>query len=55
MAKLYEELIVIKLSKLVRTNDTVGKIASEEILTTVTKVLEELTGDAVVVEVESAE
>lgn len=55
MAKLHEELIVIKLSKLVRANDEVGKIASEEILTTVTKVLEELAGESVVVEVESAQ
>ena len=55
MAKLHEEHIVIKLSKLVRTNDEVGTVASEEILTTLTKVLEELVGESVVVEVESAQ
>lgn len=53
MAKIHEEVIQIKLSKLIRTDDQIGRIASEEIITTVTKVLEELSGDTVIVEVES--
>lgn len=55
MAKIHEEHLVIKLSKLVRTTNEVDTIISEEILTTVIKVLEELAGDSVIVEVESTQ
>jgi hypothetical protein len=54
MAKIHEEIVVIKFSKLVRDSDTVEAIASEELVTSLGAVAEELAGAGVIVEVEAA-
>jgi hypothetical protein len=58
MAQIHEEVIVIKLSKLVKSgtvaaSDLAG-IATEEILSALEQVVQELVGDSVIVEVEAA-
>jgi hypothetical protein len=54
MAKIHEETIVIKLSKVVKDHDPVepGTIGTEELVMALTAVSEELAGAGVVVEVE---
>lgn len=54
MAKIHEEVIVIKVSKLVKDSAEVDAVVSEEITAALQSVAEELLGDAVVVEVERA-
>lgn len=56
MAKIYEEAIVIKLSKLVKTNDNghVTALVNAETLAALEQVAQELVGSDVVVEIESA-
>lgn len=54
MAKIHEETIIIKLSKLVKDHDPAGPgtIGTEEVVTALTAVSEELVGASIVVEVE---
>lgn len=54
MAKIVEEVIVIKVSKLVKdiTNDT--SVVSEETIASLEAVVQELVGESTVVEVEKA-
>jgi hypothetical protein len=56
MAKIYEEIIVIKLSKLVKNDSdaTNGTLASDEIVTALEQVAQELVDNGVIVEVEKA-
>jgi hypothetical protein len=54
MAKIYEELVVIKLSKLVRDDADVQAIATDDIVVALQTVAEELAGDGVVVEADRA-
>ena len=55
MAKVHEEVIVIKLSKLTKETDhDHPSIANQEIEQTLEQVVQELVGDAVIVEVERA-
>lgn len=54
MAKIQEEVIVIKLSKLVKDNDNAGIIATEDIIAALAGVAEELAGAGIVVEAERA-
>jgi hypothetical protein len=54
MAKIHEEIVVIKLSKLVKDNDSVGVIADDEIIAALQSVAEELAGSGIVVEAERA-
>jgi hypothetical protein len=54
MAKIQEEVIVIKLSKLVRESDPATTVATDEVVSALTTVAEELAGVGVVVEVERA-
>jgi hypothetical protein len=55
MAKIYEEVVVIKLSKLVKGDiDVTHSLASSEVISALEQVVQELVGDSVVVEVESA-
>jgi hypothetical protein len=55
MAKVYEEVIVIKLSKLTKDSESDHpSIANVEIEQTLEQVVQELVGDAVIVEVERA-
>jgi hypothetical protein len=54
MAKIHEETIVIKFSKMVKDSDPIGPgtIASQEVITALTAVSEELVGAGVVVEID---
>ena len=56
MAKILEEVVVIKLSKLVKNEKDVkpGTLASDEIVAALEQVAQELVGDAAIVEVERA-
>ena len=54
MAKIHEEIVVIKLSKLVKDTDAGSEIASDDIVTALQSVAEELAGAGVVVEAERA-
>lgn len=54
MAQIHEEIIVIKMSKLVKSDASVTPIASAEIVSALAEVAEQLAGAGVVVEVEKA-
>jgi len=57
MAKIHEEVIVIKLSKLIREKDeaaSVAAIANNDVCDALQSVTEELLGSGVIVEVERA-
>jgi len=55
MAKIHEEIVVIKLSKLIKDGSSdQGKIATEELVESLAAVAEELGGPGIVVEVERA-
>ena len=54
MAKIHEEIVVIKLSKLVRDSDAGSEIATPDIVAALQSVAEELAGAGVVVEAERA-
>lgn len=53
MAKIIEEVVVIKLSKLVKDDVTQG-IVTEDLQAALEQVSQELVGDSVIVEVEKA-
>jgi hypothetical protein len=52
MAKVYEEILIVKLSKLVKETADVDSIVSQETLEQLTSVVEELAGPGIVVEIE---
>lgn len=54
MAKIHEEVLVIKLSKLVKNDNGSQTIITEDIIAALEQVSQELVGDNVVVEVEKA-
>jgi hypothetical protein len=54
MAKIYTETIVITLNKLIRDDALAEPIASDDIITALQQVAEELAGAGVVVEAERA-
>jgi hypothetical protein len=54
MAKIHEEVVVIKLSKLVKDSDAGGEIATPDIVAALQSVAEELLGAGVVVEADKA-
>ena len=54
MAKIQEEIIVIKVSKLVKDSADAGTVVPEDVAAALQSVAEELLGDSVVVEVERA-
>jgi hypothetical protein len=54
MAKIYEEVVVIKLSKLVKDDASVQAIATDDIVAALQSVAEELAGAGVVVEADRA-
>ena len=54
MAKIHEEILVIKLSKLVRDSDAGSEIATPDIVAALQSVAEELAGAGVVVEADKA-
>ena len=54
MAKIHEEIVVIKLSKLVKDSDAGTEIAGDDIVAALQSVAEELAGAGVIVEAERA-
>ena len=54
MAKIHEEIVVIKLSKLIRESDAGIEIATDDIVSALQSVAEELAGAGIVVEAERA-
>lgn len=54
MARMLEEVIVIKLSKLVKDSDSASEIVSGEAQLALEQVAQELAGNGVLVEVERA-
>jgi len=54
MAKIHEEIVVIKLSKLVKDGAAPAEIANEEMISALTSVVEELAGEHIIVEVDRA-
>lgn len=54
MAKIHEEVVVIKLSKLIRDDASVDTIATDDIVVALQSVAEELAGAGVVVEADRA-
>ena len=55
MAKIHEEIVVIKLSKLIKDTDLGSVLASDEFVSALQSVAEELAGAGVVVEAERAQ
>ena len=51
MAKIHEELIVIKLSKLHKDTQSVGTLAGDETVSNLEAVIQQLVGEDVIVEV----
>ena len=54
MAKVHEEVIVITLSKLVKNDEAEGVVATEELVSALASVAEELAGAGIVVEANRA-
>lgn len=54
MAKIHEEIVVIKLSKLIKDSDAGVEIATDDIVLALQAVAEELAGTGIVVEAERA-
>jgi hypothetical protein len=54
MAKIHEEIIIIKLSKLVKETDSASPVATADLIASLGAVAEELAGAGVIVEVEKA-
>jgi len=55
MAKIVEDMVVIKFSKIVKDSDESGSPVSDEIKSSLEQVAQELVGDGVVVEVVQVE
>lgn len=53
MAKIHEEVVVLKLSKLVRDGDDAGSLVNTDLVEALQTVAQELVGTAVIVEIES--
>lgn len=54
MAKVLEEVIVVKLSRLVKAGSSTEPVVSEEIVAALEQVVQELVGNSAIVEVEKA-
>lgn len=54
MAKMIEDVVVIKLSKLVKDSDPTAAIVTEDVQAALEQVAQELAGEGVLVEVEKA-
>lgn len=52
MAKIKEEIVLVKLSKLVKNLDDADNLTNEDFETTLETIVQELVGDHVVVEIE---
>ena len=54
VAKIHEEVVVVKVSKLVKNNDDQESLVNDDMLAALEQVAQELLGDSVIVEVEAA-
>jgi len=54
MAKIHEEVIIIKLSKLVKEGSDIATVATDDIVSALASVAEELAGAGIIVEAERA-
>ena len=54
MAKIHEEIVVIKLSKLIKDDAASAEVATDDVIASLVSVVEELAGTGVVVEVDRA-
>ena len=54
MAKLQEDVLVIKISKLIKDSDQAGTALTEDIITSLEAVVQELAGAGVLVEITAA-
>lgn len=54
MAHVQEEIVVIKLSKLLKSDSEQSSLVADEFTATVESIVQELVGDNVIVEVEKA-
>lgn len=55
MAKIVSDALVVEISRIARDNESVESIVTEEMLSTLEAVVQELAGDSAVVEVRAAE
>ena len=55
MAKIHEEIVVIKLSKLIKDSDSGSVLANHEFVSALQSVAEELAGAGIVIEAERAQ
>ena len=55
MAKIHEEIVVIKLSKLIKDSDSGSILANDEFVSALQSVAEELAGTGTVIEAERAQ
>lgn len=53
MAKIYEEYITIKLSKLVKNDHDPKSAVTDDLLSALEQVTQELVGDSIIVEIEA--
>lgn len=51
MAKIVEDVVLVKFSRLVKDGATDSRLVSDEITATIEQVVQELVGDSVVVEI----
>lgn len=54
MAQIHEEVVIIKLSRLVKSTSDVAQNINSDSLSAIEQIVQELVGDSVVVEVEKA-
>lgn len=54
VAKIHEEVIVVKVSKLIKNDDDATALINDDVVTALEQVAQELLGDSVIVEVEQA-
>ena len=54
MAKLQEDVLTIKISKLIKDSDESGTVLSEELITSLEAVVQELAGTGILVEIDVA-
>ncbi len=52
MAKVHTEVIVVKMSKLVKDSDNRTVLASDEVKTSIEAIVQELVGDQIVIEID---
>ncbi len=55
MAKIHEEIIVIKFSKLVKDSDAGLTVTNEDLISNLEAVAQELAGSSIIVEIEKAQ